>query len=273
MPAYVEPVLLHYRTFESTPEADWVVFVHGAGGSSAIWYKQIRAFQKHFNVLLIDLRGHGDSRIGAERTKQAAYTFEDVSRDILDVLDYVGIERAHFVGISLGSVIIRTLGEIAPERVASMVLGGAVLRLNLRSRVLIALGNAFKRVLPYLWIYRLAAWILMPRRRNREARALFTREARKLKQAEFLRWFRLSWKVNPLLQMFEEHELSVPILYLMGEYDHMFLPEVRRSVRRHRNSVLRVIERAGHVCNVEAPARFNQYAIAFIKAHRIGAST
>ena len=37
---------------------DWVVFVHGAGGSSSIWYKQVRDFREHFNVLLIDLRGH-----------------------------------------------------------------------------------------------------------------------------------------------------------------------------------------------------------------------
>jgi len=249
------------------------VFIHGAGGSSAIWFKQIRAFQKYFNVLLIDLRGHGDSRLKAEPAKHSVYTFEEISRDVLNVLDHLGIERAHFVGISLGSVIIRSLYELAPERVASMVLGGAVIRLNLRSRVLIALGNVFKRVLPYLWIYRLAAWILMPRRQNREARAVFIREARKLKQAEFVRWFQLAWGVNPLLRRFEAHEPPVPVLYLMGEHDHMFLPEVRRSVERHRSSVLKIIEHAGHVCNVEAPERFNQYAIAFIQAHRIGAPT
>jgi pimeloyl-ACP methyl ester carboxylesterase len=37
-------------------------FVHGAGGSSSIWFKQIRDFQKQYNVLLLDLRGHGESK-------------------------------------------------------------------------------------------------------------------------------------------------------------------------------------------------------------------
>ena len=54
--------MLYYTTHLSTPDAEWVTFIHGAGGSSGIWFKQIRAFQKHFNVLLIDLRGHGKSK-------------------------------------------------------------------------------------------------------------------------------------------------------------------------------------------------------------------
>ena len=35
--------------------------MHGAGGSSSIWFKQLRAYREHFNVLLLDLRGHGQS--------------------------------------------------------------------------------------------------------------------------------------------------------------------------------------------------------------------
>ena len=54
--------MLYYKKYELSPEKDWVVFVHGAGGSSSIWYRQIRAFRQHFNVLLLDLRGHGNSK-------------------------------------------------------------------------------------------------------------------------------------------------------------------------------------------------------------------
>ena len=50
--------MLYHKTFELGPERDWVVFVHGAGGSSSIWFKQLRAYREHFNVLLLDLRGH-----------------------------------------------------------------------------------------------------------------------------------------------------------------------------------------------------------------------
>lgn len=257
--------MLHYRTYELGPDADWVVFIHGAGGSSSIWFKQIREFREHFNVLLVDLRGHGGSQDAA--MPNSKYTFDDLAQDVLDVLDDAGIQRAHFVGISLGCILIRAIAELDPGRVQTMVLGGAVTRLNLRSRVLVALGNAFKRVVPYLWLYRLFAWVIMPRKAHRESRSLFVREAKKLCQKEFLRWFRLTWEVTPLLRLFAEKELPTPTLYLMGAEDHMFLPAVRGLVRKHAASVLQVLHEAGHVCNVDQPAYFNDHAIAFIRQH------
>ncbi len=260
--------MLYHKTYEIGPQADWVVFVHGAGGSSAIWFKQVRDFRREFNVLLIDLRGHGESR--RLPVSQFRYTFHDVSRDIIEVLDHIGIQRAHFVGISLGSLIIRSIADVDPGRVGTVVLGGAVTRLNLRSRVLVLIGNLFKHVIPYIWLYRFFAWIIMPRKRHRESRALFIREARKLCQKEFLRWFRLTRRVVPLLRTYEEQEIDAPTLYLMGQEDYMFLPAVQSLIQRHKSSILQIIEGAGHVCNVERPRVFNRHAISFMMANRLG---
>jgi pimeloyl-ACP methyl ester carboxylesterase len=256
--------MLHHKTHILSSDRDWVVLVHGAGGSSSIWFRQLRAYREHFNVLLVDLRGHGESAKLDDGREGETYTFEAVSREVIDVLDHVGIERAHFVGISLGCLIIRTIAEIAPERVSSMVLGGAIARLNVRSRILVVLGNALKRVLPFMWLYRLYAWILMPRGNHRESRLVFVREAQKLARKEFLRWFRLTMELTALVRMFEERDSGIPTLYLMGDQDHMFLPAARRMAAHHRRAVLRVIEQCGHVCNIERPAQFNHHSIQFM---------
>ncbi len=258
---------LHHRTYFLGEEHDWVVFVHGAGGSSSIWFKQIRAYSAQFNVLMVDLRGHGKSQVQFRQQPFLNYTFEEISKEVVDVLDLHNIGKAHFIGISLGSIIIRTLSEIAPERVASIVLGGAVVRLDFRSRFLVGVGHLFKRVIPYLWLYSLFAWIIMPRKRHRKSRLLFINEAKKLCQKEFIRWFRLTYEVNPLLRFFREKEMPVPTLYLMGEEDHLFLPPVKSLVSRHEHSVLQIIRDSGHVCNVDQPDEFNRLSIHFIMSH------
>lgn len=256
--------MLYHKTHIRSHEHNWVVFIHGAGGSSSIWFKQLRDFKKHFNVLLIDLRGHGKSKDLLQKYYEESYSFEFISNDILEVMNHLEISKAHFVGVSLGTIIIRTIGEIAPERVHSAIMCGAITRLNVRSRFLVAVGHMFKRMVPYMWLYRLFAWIIMPRKHHEKSRNLFIREAKKLYQSEFIKWFKLTNEVNPLLKYFHEKELKVPTLYVMGSQDYMFLPPVRSIVERHSMSDLKVIENCGHVCNVERPHVFNRISIEYL---------
>ncbi len=101
--------MLSYSVYRNENTTQWVTFVHGAGGSSTIWFRQIRAFKKEFNILLIDLRGHGESQTSAKQNKKQNYTFEVVSNDILEVLKHLKIEKSHFIGISLGTILIRDI--------------------------------------------------------------------------------------------------------------------------------------------------------------------
>jgi len=256
--------MLYSKKYFKNEKLDWVVFIHGAGGSSSIWFKQINAFRKHFNVLLVDLRGHGKSTGILKDYYKKKYTFRTVSSDVLHVLEEQNIRKAHFVGVSLGTIIIRTIAEMKPEIVQSSVMCGAITRLNIRSRFLVWLGHMFKRVVPFMWLYKLFAWVIMPRKNHSETRMLFIRDAKKLAQKEFLKWFRLTYDINPLLKYFKEQEMESPTLYVMGSEDHMFLPPVQTMIKGFSRSSLAVVENCGHVCNVEQPKTFNRLAIDFL---------
>ena len=257
--------MINYTIYKNDTSTDWVTFVHGAGGSSSVWFKQIREFQKHFNVLLLDLRGHGSSKSPIKNAIKQKYTFTAIANDIVEVIDYLKIEKSNFVGISLGSIVIRQLAEMHPEKVKSMIFGGAILKMNFRSQILMRVGNIFKYVLPYLMLYKLFAFVIMPKKNHKQSRLLFINEAKKLYQKEFIKWFKLTAEINPVLKWFRQVELNIPTLYVMGEEDYMFLPIVRKVVEKHfKSSKLIVIENCGHVVNVEQPIIFNNEVLRFL---------
>ncbi len=256
--------MLNYTTYKHKTSESWVTFVHGAGGSSSIWFKQVRQFKKHFNVLLLDLRGHGDSKPKLKNVFNEQYTFDSITQDIVEVIDYEKIEKSHFIGISLGTILIRNLAEKYPHRVESMVLGGAIMKLNLRSQILMKLGVVFKSVVPYIWLYKFFAFVIMPNKNHKESRLLFVREAKKLYQKEFIRWFKLTSEINPLLRFFRTADIKIPTLYIMGEEDYLFLPSIRIIAKNHQFSELTVVKDCGHVVNVEQPKFFNEYVLSYL---------
>ena len=257
--------MISYTIYQNENSNQWVTFVHGAGGSSSIWFKQIREFQKHFNVLLLDLRGHGNSNNKIKKSFKHKYTFKSIANDVLEVLDYLEIKTSHFVGISLGTIVIRQLAEMHPNRVKSMIMGGAILKMNFRSQILMRLGNIFKYVLPYLVLYKFFAFVIMPKKNHKQSRLLFIGEAKKLYQKEFIKWFKLTAEINPILKWFRQQELNIPTFYVMGDEDYMFLPTVKKVVERHyKSSKLIVIEQCGHVVNVEQAAVFNSVVLNFL---------
>jgi pimeloyl-ACP methyl ester carboxylesterase len=257
--------VINYTIYKNENSDQWVTFVHGAGGSSSIWFKQIRDFQKQYNILLLDLRGHGNSKPTLKTVFKQKYTFSALANDILEVLDFLKIEKSHFVGISLVTILIRQLAEMYPNRVQTMIMGGAILKMNFRSQVLMRLGNAFKYVLPYLVLYRFFAFVIMPRENHKQSRLLFINEAKKLYQKEFIKWFKLTSEINPVLKWFRQVELNIPTLYVMGEEDYMFLPSVEKVVENHyKSSQLVIIKNCGHVVNVEQSAIFNDSVLLFL---------
>lgn len=260
--------MLKHHTYVNDQSKTWVTFIHGAGGSSKIWFKQIRPFKAKFNLLLIDLRGHG-ANINSEtsprkKKKEEKYTFDLITKDIIEVLDYLQIKKTHFIGISLGTILIRHLAEKHPHRIQTMILGGAIVKLNYKSQILMKLGQLVKGIVPYLMLYKLFAVIIMPRKNHKESRILFVNEAKKLNQKEFLRWYKLTSQINALLYFFRNRDPNIKTLYMMGAQDHLFKPTVEIIVQKQLQTTLHIIKNCGHVVNIEGATIFNQKVLEFL---------
>lgn len=102
-----------------------VVLSNSLGTDLSTWDAQAAVLATRFHVVRYDTRGHGGSGAPA-----GPYTIDLLGADVIALLDYLDIERAHFVGLSMGGVIGQWLGANAPERLHKLVLANTASRIG-----------------------------------------------------------------------------------------------------------------------------------------------
>jgi pimeloyl-ACP methyl ester carboxylesterase len=110
--------------YEVEGEGPPLVLVHGFSESLEGWreYGYAEELKKEHRLVLIDARGHGGS---GKPHDPEAYGLKHRPADVVAVLDDLGIDRAHYFGYSLGGWVGFGLAKYAPERVHSLIIGGA----------------------------------------------------------------------------------------------------------------------------------------------------
>ncbi|MEM5460387.1 MULTISPECIES: 3-oxoadipate enol-lactonase [Paraburkholderia] len=98
--AAVNGTELHYRIDgDRHGNAPWIVLSNSLGTDLSMWAPQVAALSKHFRVLRYDTRGHGHSE-----APKGPYTIEQLTGDVIGLMDTLKIARAHFCGLSMGGL-------------------------------------------------------------------------------------------------------------------------------------------------------------------------
>ncbi|MEL7161392.1 MAG: alpha/beta hydrolase [Bacteroidota bacterium] len=255
---------LHYQISRAPdPAADWMVFIHGAGGSSVTWKHQAKAFAPHFHLLLLDLRDHGESK--NLQPAYDSYNFDIVTDDVLRTLDELNIERAHFMSLSLGSIILQRLDDRRPEMIQSMIMAGGVFKADWRIRAFAHSGKFLSYFVPFRWIYDSFIIIVMPRKNHAFSRKMYRRQSKKLREEDFLKWLGLYQDFFSVVRRFFERPLTRPSLLVMGGQDHVFLEAAQRYAKKHTPlAELAVMKGRGHLCNLEDKVGFNRIVLEWL---------
>lgn len=111
----MSPASVH-RIVTGPDEAQVVVLSNSLGSTMAMWDANLAGLEKHFRVVRYDTRGHGGSPVPA-----GPYDIDDLVDDVVALLDDLGVERAHFVGLSLGGMTGMRLAAREPDRVDQLV--------------------------------------------------------------------------------------------------------------------------------------------------------
>lgn len=107
-------IAFDYRPAEGRPV---LLLSPSLGTAMALFEPQLEAFEARYAVLRYDPRGHG-----ASDGVPGGSSMDRLGRDVIGLLDHLGIARAHFLGVSLGGMVGQWLGYRAPERLLRLVL-------------------------------------------------------------------------------------------------------------------------------------------------------
>lgn len=255
--------LLHYEIYQRPSHTDWLLLVHGAGGSTRTWKRQIQQLGAQYNLLVVDLPGHGQNK---GRTLDIAnYSFETIADKIWEVVDHLQITHIHLVGISLGTILCLQMRIVQPQRVLSVILPGAIVRLNTKLRILASVSLTLAKLIGYRNFYKLSAYLMMPRGNHKQSRDVFIEESKALTIAEFKNWTNLYYHLHETLNQFFQATTPIPHLLIMGSQDHLFLPPAKAYAGFHKNASISVIPKCGHVVSIEQADQFNTICLSFLK--------
>ncbi len=93
-----------------------LIFVHGWSCDSRYWREQIPYFSEKYQVVLVDLAGHGHSGFG-----RSDYTMQSFGEDVRAVVDAVGAEKTVLIGHSMGGVVIAEAARLMPDKVLGLI--------------------------------------------------------------------------------------------------------------------------------------------------------
>jgi 3-oxoadipate enol-lactonase len=106
-----------HAEMEGPDGAPVLMLSNSLGTNLHMWEDQVAAWTRHFRLVRYDRRGHGRSGV-----PKGPYSMERLGRDVLGVLDGLGIERINWCGLSMGGMVGMWLGANAADRVDKLVL-------------------------------------------------------------------------------------------------------------------------------------------------------
>ncbi len=249
--------------YEDTGQGSPLVLVHGHPFDRSMWREQVRAFSSHCRVITFDLRGYGGTTVIPGTT-----SLEEFARDTAGLLDYLDVTDIILGGLSMGGQIVLEFYRLFPQRARALILSDTFAQLDTDERRQARYDTADRLVNEGMRRYadEVLTKMIAPRTLDEQPEVA----AHVLSMmwgtppegaAAALRGRAERQDYTSLLP-----EIAVPTLIIVGSDDE-FTPVSDAEFMRERipNSQMVVIEKTGHIPNMEDPKEFNRVVEEFLR--------
>ncbi|KEK23015.1 2-succinyl-6-hydroxy-2,4-cyclohexadiene-1-carboxylate synthase [Bacillus gaemokensis] len=256
--------------YEVVGSGEPLLLLHGFTGSMETWRPFIPSWSKQFQVIVVDLVGHGRTESPKEITH---YDIENVASQMKALLDHLHLEKAHILGYSMGGRLAITMACLYPKRVISLLLENCTAGLEMEedrkerrvkdeqlanrieSEGIEAFVNAWEDIPLFATQRKLSQGVQEAVRKERLAnnpRGL-ANSLRGMGTGAQPSW----WK--------QLEELKLPVLLMNGESDQKFFHILTNIKKRIPHAKFVKIDGAGHAIHVEQPQKFDTIVKGFLK--------
>jgi 3-oxoadipate enol-lactonase len=243
---------------EGPEGAPAVVFSNSLGTNLHMWDDQATALAKHFRVIRYDQRGHGKSD-----APKPPYSLERLGRDVLAILDHLGIKSAHFVGLSMGGCTGMWLGRHARGRFGKLVLSNTGAKIGdaalWNDRIQSVLKDGMKAVAEVV----LERWFT-PNFRKREP-AVVKRVREMLLTTPPAGYAGCSAALRDMDERAGIAEIKAPTLVIAGKHDPATPPESGEFIASRIKDAKFVVLDAAHLANLEQSATYTDTIEKFLR--------
>lgn len=233
-------------------EGETVLLLHGLGSCKTDWQPQIKALTHHYRVIAPDLRGHG-----ATDKPSGGYNIPQFAADVFNLLDALGCQQVHMIGLSLGGMITLEFATRYPQRLHSITI--------INATPSVVLDNW--QIRRFFWVRLLMIRLFGPASLGRKiaqynfpapAQAEQRRQAEKQfgsnNKAAYFHSTKalLNWDIRPRLAY-----IPCPLLAISSDMDYTPVATKQALVDAVPNGKLHVIHNARHLLPMEHPGELN----------------
>lgn len=243
-------------------DAPAILFSNSLGANLSMWQPQVDFFADRYRVVRYDQRGHGASAV-----PPGPYSFAGLGDDVLALADALGIERFHFVGLSMGGMTALGLALDHPERLLSVTAANCVAgfppagRQTWDERIAAVRAHGLEPLLDAT----LERWFTAPTRAAQPARMEAVRAMVAATPLEG--YLGCCGAIKALDYAARLGEIRVPLLFVAGTHDAGTPAAAMREMQAAVAGSEYVELDAAHVSNLEQPAAFNAALDAFLARH------
>lgn len=247
---------LHYQIQGS---GEPLLLIHGLGSSLRDWEYQVPFLAQHYQVICMDVRGHGQSDKPRERFSIAGF-----ADDVRALLDHLQLTQVHYLGISMGGMIGFQLASSDQQRLKSLIIVNSSPEVKVRTasdRLQVFKRLFLARVLGLKTLGKALGNMLFPKPEQAELREkIATRWPENDKRAYLSALHAIiGWGVREHLV-----DIKTPTLVITADRDYSPVELKRQYVREMPNARLVVIEDSRHATPLDQPERFNQCVLNFL---------